>query len=107
MSKALVPLHDLVGIRYLVGGRDPATGIDCLGLVLQVCARRGQKFTPIRRQVLQALLSSHRPLGAYEVIDELAKTYFAGSADVPAKQYFYNIKVVRNTLKEPYDPSND
>ena len=40
----------------------------------QVCARRAQKFTPIRRQVLQALLSSHRPLGAYEVIDELAKS---------------------------------
>ena len=35
---------------------------------------RAQKFTPIRRQVLQALLSSHRPLGAYEVIDELAKS---------------------------------
>src|SRR5881394_3731631 len=40
----------------------------------QVCAKRAQKFTPIRRQVLQALLSSHRPLGAYEVIDELAKS---------------------------------
>lgn len=40
----------------------------------QVCKERAQKFTPIRRQVLQALLSSHRPLGAYEVIDELAKS---------------------------------
>ena len=40
----------------------------------EVCARRAQKFTPIRRQVLQALLSSHRPLGAYEVIDELAQS---------------------------------
>jgi Fur family zinc uptake transcriptional regulator len=40
----------------------------------QVCAARAQKFTPIRRQVLAALLSSHRPLGAYEVIDELAKS---------------------------------
>jgi Fur family zinc uptake transcriptional regulator len=39
----------------------------------RVCAQRAQKFTPIRRQVLQALLSSHRPLGAYEVIDQLAK----------------------------------
>ena len=39
-----------------------------------VCARRAQKFTPIRRRVLQALLSSHRPLGAYEVIDELARS---------------------------------
>lgn len=40
----------------------------------QVCKARAQKFTPIRRQVLEALLSSHRPLGAYEVIDELAKS---------------------------------
>jgi Fur family transcriptional regulator, zinc uptake regulator len=39
----------------------------------RVCAKRAQKLTPIRRQVLQALLSSHRPLGAYEVIDELAR----------------------------------
>src|SRR5246127_6022189 len=40
----------------------------------RVCAKRAQKFTPIRRQVLEALLSSHRPLGAYEIIEELAKT---------------------------------
>jgi Fur family transcriptional regulator, zinc uptake regulator len=40
----------------------------------RVCKDRSQKLTPIRRQVLQALLASHRPLGAYEVIDELAKS---------------------------------
>ena len=40
----------------------------------KVCRERAQKFTPIRRHVLQALLSSHRPLGAYEVIEELAKS---------------------------------
>jgi len=40
----------------------------------KVCEGRAQKFTRMRRQVLQALLSSHRPLGAYEVIDELAKS---------------------------------
>src|SRR5262249_27933289 len=40
----------------------------------QICAKRSRKFTPIRRQVLEALLSSHRPLGAYEVIEQLAKT---------------------------------
>src|ERR1700743_2766530 len=39
----------------------------------RVCAKRSQKFTPIRRHVLEALLSSHRPLGAYEVIEALAK----------------------------------
>src|ERR1700704_5518803 len=46
---------------------------DALHHAERVCEKRAQKFTPIRRQVLQALLSSHRPLGAYEVIDELAK----------------------------------
>ena len=40
----------------------------------QVCSGRGQNFTPIRRRVLEALLLSHRPLGTYDVIDELAKT---------------------------------
>src|SRR4030088_96003 len=47
---------------------------DALDHAERVCEARAQKFTPIRRQVLQALLSSHRPLGAYEVIDELAKS---------------------------------
>lgn len=47
---------------------------DALAHAEVVCEQRAQKFTPIRRQVLGALLSSHRPLGAYEVIDELAKS---------------------------------
>src|SRR6476661_1022258 len=47
---------------------------DAINHAEQVCKLRAQKFTPIRRQVLQALLSSHRPLGAYEVIDDLAKS---------------------------------
>src|SRR3954464_4738428 len=47
---------------------------DAMAHAERVCKRRAQKFTPIRRQVLQALLSSHRPIGAYEVIDELAKS---------------------------------
>jgi Fur family zinc uptake transcriptional regulator len=46
---------------------------DALQHAEKVCAKRSQKFTPIRRQVLEALLSSHRPLGAYEVIEALAK----------------------------------
>jgi Fur family zinc uptake transcriptional regulator len=37
-----------------------------------VCAERGQRLTPIRRRVLGALLASHKPLGAYEIIDRLA-----------------------------------
>ena len=36
------------------------------------CAERSQRLTPIRRQVLGALLESHKALGAYEIIDRLA-----------------------------------
>jgi len=37
-----------------------------------LCAARGERLTPIRRQVLEALAAHHRPLGAYEIIDRLA-----------------------------------
>src|ERR1700744_3053540 len=47
---------------------------DAIAHAERVCRQRAQKFTPIRRHVLQALLASHRPLGAYEGIDELAKS---------------------------------
>jgi Fur family zinc uptake transcriptional regulator len=36
------------------------------------CAGRGQRLTPIRRHVLAALLASHQPLGAYEIMERLA-----------------------------------
>jgi Fur family transcriptional regulator, zinc uptake regulator len=36
------------------------------------CAARAQRLTPIRRQVLEALLASHRPLGAYEIVERMA-----------------------------------
>jgi len=37
-----------------------------------LCAAQGQRLTPIRRQVLETLLASHQPLGAYEIIERLA-----------------------------------
>jgi Fur family zinc uptake transcriptional regulator len=36
------------------------------------CASRGERLTPIRREVLGALLASNRPLGAYEILDRLS-----------------------------------
>jgi Fur family transcriptional regulator, zinc uptake regulator len=42
------------------------------------CAARAQRLTPIRRQVLEALLGSHKPLGAYEIIEHLAQNSAAG-----------------------------
>jgi Fur family zinc uptake transcriptional regulator len=35
------------------------------------CIARAQRLTPMRRQVLEALLTSHKPLGAYEIIERL------------------------------------
>ena len=34
-----------------------------------LCAARAQRLTPMRRQVLEVLLASHKPLGAYEIMD--------------------------------------
>ena len=38
-----------------------------------LCTSRAERLTPTRRQVLEALAASHRPLGAYEIIDRLAE----------------------------------
>lgn len=39
----------------------------------ELCAARARRLTPIRRHVLEALLASHRPLGAYETIERLTE----------------------------------
>lgn len=44
---------------------------DAMSRAEALCAQRAQRLTPIRRQVLEALLHSHRPLGAYEIIDRM------------------------------------
>ncbi len=36
-----------------------------------LCTARAQRLTPMRRHVLEALLASHKPLGAYEIIERL------------------------------------
>lgn len=47
---------------------------DALRYAEDVCGRRGQRLTPTRRQVLEVLLlESHKPLGAYEIIDRAAR----------------------------------
>ena len=45
---------------------------DAMAVAEALCLERGQRLTPIRRKVLAALLGSHKPLGAYEIIDRLA-----------------------------------
>ncbi len=38
----------------------------------ELCTARAQRLTPMRRHVLEALLASHKPLGAYEIMERLA-----------------------------------
>lgn len=48
----------------------------CLNAALQqarnLCNARQLRLTPIRELVLQAIWQSHRPLGAYKIIEQLA-----------------------------------
>jgi len=46
---------------------------DAIAHAEAVCIARKERLTPMRRQVLEALLASHQPLGAYELIDRLAE----------------------------------
>jgi Fur family zinc uptake transcriptional regulator len=45
---------------------------DAISHAEAICAARHERLTPMRRRVLEALLASHQPLGAYELIDRLA-----------------------------------
>src|SRR5579862_8718994 len=57
---------------------------DALKHAETLCAERAQRLTPIRRQVLEALLESHKPLGAYEIIE---RTATAGARPAPITIY--------------------
>ena len=57
---------------------------DALKHAERLCAERAQRLTPIRRKVLEVLLESHKPLGAYEIIDRAAA---AGARPAPITVY--------------------
>lgn len=44
---------------------------DALAAADRVCAASGARLTPLRRHVLELVWNSHRPLGAYELLDQL------------------------------------
>src|SRR5438552_5900124 len=45
---------------------------DAMAIAEAQCLERDQRLTPIRREVLAALLASHQPLGAYEIMERVA-----------------------------------
>jgi Fur family zinc uptake transcriptional regulator len=46
---------------------------DALAHAVALCAQRGERLTPMRRHVLEILAESHKPLGAYEIMDLVAR----------------------------------
>jgi Fur family zinc uptake transcriptional regulator len=46
---------------------------DAMAHAEALCRARGQRLTPLRRQVLETLAESHRTLGAYEIMDRMAE----------------------------------
>ena len=57
---------------------------DAMAVAQARCLEHGQRLTPLRRKVLAALLASHKPLGAYEIIEKLAPT---GTRPAPITAY--------------------
>jgi Fur family zinc uptake transcriptional regulator len=47
-----------------------------------ICSERGLRLTPVRMRVLEILTQSHVPLGAYEVLDQLATAGFRAQPPV-------------------------
>ena len=39
----------------------------------EVCAQRGVRLTPLRKRVLELVWQSHKPLGAYDILDMLSR----------------------------------
>lgn len=50
---------------------------------VELCRNRGQSLTPLRRRVLEIVLGADRPLGAYDVLDILARDEDRGRVAPP------------------------
>jgi Fur family zinc uptake transcriptional regulator len=44
---------------------------DALAAAEKLCAAKDLRFTPLRRRVLELVWTSHKPVGAYALLDEL------------------------------------
>ncbi|MBI3453874.1 MAG: transcriptional repressor [Rhodospirillales bacterium] len=66
-------------------GHDHARCVDvALGEATRLCARDGQRLTPLRRRVLELVWGSHQPVGAYAILDRLKQD---GRAAAPPTVY--------------------
>src|ERR1051325_1200382 len=47
---------------------------DAMAHAEALCAERGERLTPMRRRVVEGLSASQKPLGAYEIMDQVARS---------------------------------
>jgi Fur family zinc uptake transcriptional regulator len=59
-----------------------ACAVHALAQAEALAAGRGARLTPVRRKVLEILLESHKALGAYDVLERLAKAGFGNQPPV-------------------------
>jgi Fur family transcriptional regulator, zinc uptake regulator len=71
--------HDHAGHAHAHGGADAASLDAALAMAEAYCRERGEKLTPIRRKVLELLLTSGRATKAYSLLDEMRQIH-PGSA---------------------------
>lgn len=59
-------------------GQTEHNHLDCITKALlqakNICHEAGEHLTPLRQKILQMVWGSHKPVTAYEVLSELAKT---------------------------------
>ncbi|GGE53389.1 transcriptional repressor [Halopseudomonas oceani] len=63
--------------QHLPDPQQPHNHAHCVSHALsaaeQVCARDGARFTALRKRVLELVWQSHKPLGAYDILETLSR----------------------------------
>lgn len=65
---------------------------DALATAEARCAERGLRLTPVRRKVLEILVSEHRALGAYAILDRLKAEGFGSQPPVAYRALDFLVK---------------
>lgn len=60
---------------------------DALQNAQAICRQRGARLTPLRREVLELVWQSHKPLGAYTILEQLAEQGGRTSRPAPPTVY--------------------
>ena len=45
--------------------------VSATSMAQDICLKKGARLTPIRQRVLELVWGSHKPVGAYEILDEI------------------------------------